>query len=186
MLPFDAVSERDDITRLLRDPESGEELYSAVYDRLRRLARGRLRGRPSDATLGTTALVNEAYVKLVDQEHSDFNDRNHFFAVAATAMRQIIIDDARAKMAAKRGAGQSAVELEDERVGTDSKATELIALDAALTKLAEIDPRLVKVVEMRFFAGYSTAEIAEATGTSERTVKRDWRKARALLYGELM
>lgn len=180
------MSAEDDITRLLRDPDASDRLYRAVYDRLRALAHGKVRGRGPGATLGTTALVNEAWIKLVDRKQADFNDRNHFFAVAATAMRQIVIDEARAKLAVKRGAGQEPLELNDEVVGEDSRMTELIALDEALTRLAEVDERLCKIVEMRFFAGYTTAEIAEATGTSERTVKRSWRKARALLYEDLL
>ena len=183
----------EDITQLLRDSKEGpgaaDRLYRAVYDRLRQLAHARLRGQAADRTLGTTALVNEAYLKLVDPAQADYRDRNHFLAVAATAMRQIVIDDARRSAALKRGGVESNLELQDEIVAGDAPAAppvDLIALDRALTRLAEVDERLCRVVEMRFFAGYSVAETAAALESSERTVKRDWRKARALLYRELL
>ena len=179
-----------DITRLLREhrdyPEAADRLYRAVYDRLRMLAGSRLRGRGADRTLGTTALVNEAYLKLVDPSRADWQDRNHFFAVAATAMRQILVDEARRKASMKRGGDVDRVVLDDERVGVGDPVIDLIALDQALRRLDDVDERLCRVVEMRFFAGCSVEETAEALGTSVRTVKRDWRKARALLYRDLL
>jgi RNA polymerase sigma factor (TIGR02999 family) len=183
------VTDDADITRLLREqkqrPEARGELYRAVYDRLRRLARGRLKGRPPGQTLGTTALVHEAYVRLVDSTAPDWNDRNHFFAVAATAMRQIIVDEARRKAAQKRGGEKRPVSLDDDRVGGENPIGDLIDLDHALRRLEHVDARLCQIVEMRFFAGYMVEEIAELLGSSARTVKRDWRKARALLHRDL-
>jgi RNA polymerase sigma factor (TIGR02999 family) len=183
------VTHDQDITRLLREqrdrPEAADELYRAVHDRLRRLARARLRGRGTGRTLGTTALVNEVYLRLVDQTAADWADRNHFFAVAATAMRQIVVDEARSKASLKRGGDVSLVSLDDERVGASRPAIDLIDLDNALRRLEQVDERLCRVVEMKFFAGYTTEETAEALGSSARTVKRDWRKARALLYRDL-
>lgn len=179
-----------DITRLLREhrdhPDAAERLYRAVYERLRKLAGARLRGSGADRTLGTTALVNEAYLKLVDSSRADWQDRNHFFAVAATATRQILVDEARRKASMKRGGDVERVVLDDERVGSGGPLIDLIALDQALRRLADVDERLCRVVEMRFFAGYSVEETAEALETSARTVKRDWRKARALLYRDLL
>lgn len=178
-----------DITRLLREqkqhPEAADELYRAVYERLRSMARGRLRGGVPGQTLGATALVHEAWVRLVDRTAADWNDRNHFFAVAATAMRQIIVDEARRKVSQKRGGDKHLVALDDERVGVARSLVDVIDVDEALRHLEQIDERLCRVVEMRFFAGYSVEEIAEALGSSTRTIKRDWRKARALLHRDL-
>ena len=183
------VTSDADITRLLREqkrrPEAADELYRAVYERLRSMARGRLRAGPPGQTLGTTALVHEAYLRLVDSTATDWNDRNHFFAVAATAMRQIIVDEARRKVSQKRGGAKRPVELDDERVGSSRSPVDVLDVDQALRQLEQIDERLCRVVEMRFFAGYTEAEIAEALGSSVRTVKRDWRKARALLHRDL-
>ena len=183
------VTSDGDITRLLREqkrrPEAADELYRAVYARLRSMARGRLKHGLPGGTLGATALVHEAYLRLVDSSAADWSDRNHFFAVAATAMRQIIVDEARRKVSQKRGGDKRLVALDDERVGQGSSLVDLIDVDEALRHLEQIDARLCRVVEMRFFAGYSVEEIAEALGSSTRTVKRDWRKARALLHREL-
>jgi RNA polymerase sigma factor (TIGR02999 family) len=177
-----------EITRLLREqkrrPEAADELYRAVYDRLRSLAHARLRGRPG-RTLGTTALVHEAYVRLVDANVTDWNDRTHFFAVAAMAMRQIVVDDARRRIAQKRGGEERAAPLDEERDGAASPPVDLIDLDQALRRLEQVDARLCRIVEMRFFGGYTVEEIAEALGSSASTIKRDWRKARAVLHREL-
>ncbi len=181
----------DDITALLRDRSdrgaAGDEaLYRAIYDRLYALARSRLRGRAADRTLGATALVHEAWMRLVDRTGADWNDRNHFYAVAATAMRQIVIDQARRRASAKRGGDGVRVTLDDGRVADGAEAAvELLDLDRALDRLKTVDERLARVVEMRFFAGFSVEEIAGLLGTSARTIKRDWRKARALLHREL-
>jgi RNA polymerase sigma factor (TIGR02999 family) len=171
------------------DAGAGEALFSAVYADLKRIAHRQLAGQRRDATLSTTALVHEAYLRLVRPESLDLNDRNHFFAVAARAMRQILVDHARRKAADKRGGGVLAVELDEGRVAASpagaERAAELVALDAALERLERLDERLARVVEWRFFGGLTLEEIGAALGLTERTMKRDWRKARAFLFREL-
>jgi RNA polymerase sigma factor (TIGR02999 family) len=178
------------ITRLLqrlRDGRSAamEELIHAAYGELRRTARRELaRRRPGD-TLDTSALVHEAYLKIAASEGVSWNDRRHFFAVAATAMRQIIVDDARRRTTAKHGGGLRRVTLDERRLVPERDAAELVALDQALDRLAELNPRLSQVVSCRFFAGLTVSETATAMGFSPRTVDRDWEKAKAWLYREL-
>ena len=175
-----------DVTVLLRahaqgDAHAFERLVGLVYQDLRRVARSqRRRLRPGD-TLDTTALVHEAYVKLVDQTPPQWNNRGHFLAVIATAMRQILIDHARGRLRLKRGGGIAPVALDNIDVAAHDEASHFVAIDDALRDLATTEPRLVKVVECRFFAGYSEAETAEALGLSLRTVQRDWLRARAAL-----
>jgi RNA polymerase sigma factor (TIGR02999 family) len=176
-----------EITARLLEARSGgtaaaDRLFTAVYAQLKSLARRELRLGGRTPTLGATALVHEAYLRLVDQTRTNWNDRAHFFAVAARAMRQITIDHARRKAAAKRGSGGSAIPLEEEHAVGARAFEDVIAVDEALTRLAAESPRLVKVVELCFFAGLSVDETAEVVGTSPATVKRDWRKAKALLY----
>ena len=182
-----------DITRLLLDWKNGNQsalnhLFPLVYDKLRALAHG-VRRRRGDETLRTTGLVHEAYLKLVDQTHADIKDRGHFFALAARAMRQILVDHARARGARKRGAGVRPDALEegpsDESLAHETRLTEVLAVDELLAKLDRIEPRLVEIVEMRYFAGLSVEETAESLGLSARTVKRDWQKARGLMRLEL-
>ena len=181
----------DDITRLLISLREGSrdalhDLLPLVYDELRAMARRRLSGQPGDQTLGTTALVHEAYLKLIDQTRLSINDRKHFFAVAAMAMRQIVVDHARRRRALKRGgAGRRRVDLESTELAVDARAEEIVALDEALTRLTALDERLARVVELRFFGGLSVDETAEVLEVDPRTVKRDWRKARALLHQDL-
>ena len=175
-----------DITARLIEARSGDagavdRLFAAVYSQLKSLARRELRLGGRTPTLGATALVHEAYMKLVDQTQANWNDRGHFFAVAAKAMRQITIDHARRKRAAKRGSGGPAVELEASHAVSSTEVDDVIAVDAALVRLAAASPRLVQVVELCFFAGLTVEEAAEALATSPATVKRDWRKAKALL-----
>jgi RNA polymerase sigma factor (TIGR02999 family) len=175
-----------DITARLIEARSGDagavdRLFAAVYSQLKALARRELRLGGRTPTLGATALVHEAYMRLVDQTQANWNDRGHFFAVAAKAMRQITIDHARRKRAAKRGAGGPAVELEESHAVSSTEVDDVIAVDVALTRLAAASPRLVQVVELCFFAGLTVEEAAEALATSPATVKRDWRKAKALL-----
>lgn len=160
-----------------------DETFAAAYDVLRGLARRQLR-KGGGHTLNTTALVHEAWMKLA---HGDagFENRAHFFAVAATAMRQIIVDHARRRHAQKRGAGPLAPESAIANVGLESNVEELLAIDALLTRLEALDPRLARVVEWRFFAGLGEGEIAEALAVDVRTVRRDWRKARAFILNEL-
>jgi RNA polymerase sigma factor (TIGR02999 family) len=176
------------ITRQLLAVRSGtpaamEELFALVYEPLKAIARGKSWGGPRTPTLGATALVHEAYLRLVDQTQVDWNDRAHFFAVAARAMRQIAVDHERRRQAAKRGGGQVARPLDDDDVAAPEGPglDDVLTIDAALQRLATISARLVQVVELCFFAGLSTEEAAQVLRTSARTVKRDWRKAKALL-----
>ena len=164
------------------DRDALNQLVPLVYERLRQIAHARLAGRGPGASLDTTALVHEAYLKLVDQSRVEWRDRSHFFAVAATAMRQIVVDRARRRGAVKRGRGVRPALLDDEGPGVDSRTEEILALDQALGRLAALSARMVKMVELRFFAGLSIAETAEVLGVDARTVNRDWRAARALLY----
>ena len=162
-------------------PDARERLFTSVYDQLKSLARRQLQLRGRTPTLGATALVHEAYLRLVDQTQTDWKDRGHFFAVAARAMRQIAIDQARRRGAAKRGDGVVPVPLDAEVAGEEAQLDDVLAVDEALRRLAEASPRLVTTVELLFFAGLSVDEAAEALSTSPSTVKRDWRKAKALL-----
>jgi RNA polymerase sigma factor (TIGR02999 family) len=159
-----------------------------VYDELRRIAHRQLASERSGHTLSTTALVHEAYLRLVDQKRVQWSDRAHFFAIATRAMRRILVDYARRHRALRRGRGQRPVSLEDSAVGSVAaadRAEELIALDEALDRLATLDERLCRVVECRFFGGLTEVETATVLGVTARTVARDWVKARGWLYQEL-
>ncbi len=176
-----------DITGLLArarngDPNAFDAVLPVLYTDLRNVARRHLiRWRPGE-TLDTTALVHEAYLRLVDSHGAGYADRKHFLAVAATAMRHILVDHARERGAVKRGQRQPAEPLDGLQVATPSASDEIMALDEALTTLGAEHPRLARVVECRFFAGYSVEETAEVMDLSPRTVKREWQKARAFLY----
>ena len=180
-----------DTTQLLQAARAGdaaarEQLWPRLYDELRRIAHARLlRHRPGE-TLSTTALVHEAYLKLVDRTTADWNDRTHFLSLAARAMRFILTDYARAQTAQKRGGPDADLRLDGLQVAADGdvaqRAADLLTLDAALDRLAALSERLAEVVELHFFGGLTLLEIAEATGRSEATVKRDWRRARTWLY----
>lgn len=173
--------------RLLRDARTGDRdafdrLFTQVYDELRVIAHRRLhRFRPGE-TLDTTGLVHEAYLKLVDQTGVEAADRAHFLALASRAMRFIVVDYARARSRQKRGAGHTAVPLDAIQLAAMQRATDLVALDEALESLARSNERLGRLVEYRFFGGLSYDEIAQATGRSVPTVKRDWSLARAWLH----
>jgi RNA polymerase sigma factor (TIGR02999 family) len=178
------------VTRLLISWRQGDagapgELFSLVYDELRALARAQVRRRVREPSLGATGLVHEAYLKLVDHSRLDVKDRAHFFALAARAMRQVLVDHARRRAAFKRGGPALQEALEDDALATDARTEELLALDEALARLESVDARLVRLVEVRFFGGLSIDETAEALELSPRTVKRDWQKARAVLHREL-
>lgn len=168
-----------------RSDESLDHLLPLVYEELRAMARRQLRAQGRGGTLQTTALVHEAYLKLVDARQDDYSDRGHFFAVASLAMRQIVIDYARQSRAGKRGGEQRHVGLDGVAIAIDEQAEGLLALDLALERLREIDERLPRVVECRFFTGLTEEETAEALGVSTRTVERDWKRARAWLRQEL-
>lgn len=168
--------------------EGLDELLPALYNELRRLAARSLRAERAGHTLEPTALVNEAYLRLSTQSRVHWRDRAHILGAAATAMRRILVDHARARDAEKRGAGAERVELEEGLTGASLEApqsADLLALDAALEQLAEVDPRMVRVVELRYFAGLSIEETADALGISIATVKREWTMARAWLHREL-
>jgi RNA polymerase sigma factor (TIGR02999 family) len=157
--------------------------FAALYDELHTLAHSqRRRSRPGE-TLSTTALLHEAYLKLA--AGATVNDRRHFFALAARAMRQVLVDHARQRATEKRGAGRQVTTLGDEVAGVQADAAELLAIDTALANLQRVNERLGRVVELRFFGGLSVEETAETLGTSTATVKRDWRAARAFLVATL-
>ncbi len=177
------------ITELLEEWSSGNQtalnkLYPLVYDELRRLARRYMRRERQGHTLQTTALINEAYVRLVDQKDVHWANRAHFFAISAQIMRRILIDHARRNLYAKRGGGAQRVSF-DETATLADRASELILLDEALRSLAELDPRRSQVVELRYFGGLNNEEIAGVLQISENTVTRDWNMARAWLYQQL-
>jgi RNA polymerase sigma factor (TIGR02999 family) len=158
-------------------------LFPLVYSDLRNLARRQLRG--ARGTLHTTAVVHEAYLRFARNEGVAPGDRGHFFALAARAMRQIVVDHARRRLAQKRGGDAERADLEDVHLAIEGRAGELLDIHAALARMESLDARLGRVVELRFFAGLSVEETAEALDVSAITIKRDWRKAKAFLYREL-
>ncbi len=166
------------------DPAARERLVPIVYEELRRLAHHYMRGERSGHTLQTTALVNEVYLRLAGIDALQWRDRVHFFAMAATLMRRVLVDYARQRGREKRGAGVSFTAL-DENAAAPQPAIDIVALDEALGRLAAVDPQQGHVVELRFFAGLSVEESAEALGVSPATVKRDWATAKLWLYNEL-
>ena len=184
-----STDERD-VTVILRELSDGEtgasdRLFAMVYDNLRRQAQGQLRRERKDHTLNATALVHEAYLKLIDQREVTWQNRAHFFAIAAQAMRRILINYAKARKADKRGGGEAAVTLNEEIMPGIARGDELLDLDRALEKLAELNERQARVVECKFFGGLNHEEIAEVLKVSVPTVTRDWRFARAWLSREL-
>jgi RNA polymerase sigma factor (TIGR02999 family) len=170
----------DDWTR--GDQLAKDKLIPLVYDQLRRLAQRQLDLERPGHTLQATALVNEAYLLLVDQQDVRWQNRAHFFALAAHMMRHILVDYARRRQRAKRGGGAQHVALDEALIVSGERTAELVELDDALKELAEIDPRKSQVVELRYFAGLSAEEIAEVLNVSSVTVTRDWTAARAWLY----
>jgi RNA polymerase sigma factor (TIGR02999 family) len=174
------------ITQLLINWRNGDkaaldQLMPVVYEELRRLARGFMGRERNNHTLQTSALINEAYLKLVDQDETNWQNRAHFFAVAAQIMRHILVDHARSYGYEKRGAGAQRVSLDDAKVFSEERAGELVALDEALTDLAAVDPRKSRLVELRFFGGLNIDETAEVMDLSPTTVQREWRAAKAWL-----
>lgn len=177
------------LTQLLRDARDGDSnaghrAYELIYRRLHEAARQQLRREASGpATLTPTALVSEAWLKLAAAEY-EINDREHFLAMASTAMRQIVVDTARARLSGKRGGDVVRVTLADD-VGSDDENVNVLLLEEALQRLEKLEPRLGQVVQYRYFAGLTEEQIARLLGVTDRTVRRDWRKARAFLHAEL-
>ena len=178
-----------DVTVLLREWSGGNqqaltELLPIIYDELRRVAHQYLHREHTDQTLQTTALVHEAYLKLIDQRSVNWQNRAHFFAIAAQAMRRILIDNARRRTAGKRGKGEK-ISLEDVATVSTQKHQSLLALDEALHELEKIDPQQNRIIELRYFGGLTIEETATAMDISPATVKREWAMARAWLYKAL-
>ena len=183
------AAERQRIAEVLadwanRDPVARDRLVPIVYEELRRLAHHYMRNEREGHTLQTTALVNELYLRLAGIDAVQWRDRTHFFAMAATLMRRVLVDYARQRARDKRGGGLSVTSL-DEHVIAPQRAVDVVALDEALERLATVDPQQSRVVELRFFVGLSVQETAEALGISPATVKRDWATAKLWLYHEL-
>jgi RNA polymerase sigma-70 factor, ECF subfamily len=181
---------QEDVTELLGQVANGDEsaasrLMPIVYDQLRRLAGSYMRRERPDHTLQPTALLNDAYLRLIGQRDVNWQGRSHFYGLAAHIMRRILIDHARAHLRQKRGGGAIRVQLDEALVFAPERSSELVKLDEALLRLAELDPRQSRIVELRYFAGLSVEQTAEILGTSARTVKREWSMAKAWLHGEL-
>jgi RNA polymerase sigma factor (TIGR02999 family) len=184
------TGEPSEVTRILAavgdgDHEASARLLPLVYDELRQLAARRMAHEPPGQTLQPTALVHEAYLRLVGDGAVEWNSRGHFFAAAAEAMRRILIERARQRGQAKRGGGRARVPLSVDDVASDENALDLLALDEALGRMKKEHERMNRVVMLRFFAGLSVDDTARALGMSDMTVKRDWACARAWLYDEL-
>jgi len=171
-------------------PEAESELWPVIYRELRSLARAVLRGRRRPGGPLTTTLVHEAYLRLVGSAAADWNDRQHFYAIAARAMRFVLVDDARRRLSAKRGGGETGSPLDDgleERLGDpfERRTEEILAVHQVLDRLADVNPRHVKLVELRYFSGFTVEETAEVLGVSRPTVVRDWQAVRVWLHGAL-
>ena len=167
------------------DPEALGALLPLVYEELRMLAKAQLRGEGSGHTLSATALVHEAYLRLAEREKLTPGDRRHFFAIAAQAMRRVLVDYARTRKRKKRGAGEIPISLEADEFLSPEAADELVSMDEALERLAAANKRAARVVEQRFFAGLTLEETADVLGVSMKTVQRDWMLARAWLRKEI-
>jgi len=181
------MTSRDEITLLLHEWSNGnraalDKLVPVVYRELRRLARHYMNNERPDHTLQTTALVSEAYLRIVDCQKMQWQNRAHFMAVAAQAMRRILVDHARSHQYAKRGGGAPKVSLDDAPIPGTEPAPDILALDEAMQELESKDPRKCRIVEFKFFGGLSTEETAEVLAISTATVEREWRAAKAWLY----
>ena len=184
------MSSPSETTRLLHAARAGDRqafdrLYEHVYDELREIAHRRLLRHRGRETLNTTALVHEAYLRVADQGGTNWQDRSHFLALASRAMRFVLVDYARSRLAAKRGGGAAGVPIDDLQIAAEESSADLLALHEALQRLAGFSERLSCVVEYRFFGGLTFEEIAQVTGASVPTVKRDWSRARAWLWEAL-
>ena len=178
------------VTALLLRARSGDssalaDVFPLIYEELRRLARQQLRREPDGHTLSPTALVHEAYMRLVDYSRVEWASRAHFLAIASTAMRRILVDHARAHRSLKRGGGLKPVSIDAVEVGAAEGADVLVAIDEALERLRQVEPRQAQVVECRFFGGMTEEETAEALGIGLRTAKRDWARAKSWLHREV-
>lgn len=183
-------TEPGEVTHLLLELKRGNKeaegrLIPLVYKELRRIAGAYLRRESPEHSLQPTALVHEAYLRLTDIKEIDWQSRSHFFAISANIMRRILVDHARARQAHKRGDGWDAISLNEAILPSPERAPEILALDEALTRLGALDGRQAKIVELRFFAGMNEEETGNVLGVSSRTVKRDWRIAKAWLFKEL-
>ncbi len=184
------AASQDDITRILRvagagDPRAAADLLPLLYDELRSLAKARLAKSPPGNTLQPTALVHEAYLRLVGNQDPGWNSKGHFFAAAAQAMRNILVDQARRKNAQKRSGGEQRLEMAAEHLAIEPPKEDLLALNEALTELERIDPRKAEIVMLHYFAGLTLPETAESLGISLSNVTREWRAARALLHTQM-
>lgn len=189
-MSFQETPSPGQVTEMLRRTRSGErnaldQIFPLVYSELSSMARRRLAGRPQGLTLTTNALVHEVYLRLVDQREARFDDRAHFFAYAARVMRAVLVDEARSRSARKRGGDWTPTTLDERSLPVEQQADLLLAVHEALTALAEEDEGLAKLVECRFFGGMSDEELAQVLGVSDRTVRRDWVKARTWLHARL-
>ena len=178
------------VTALLARARSGDssalaDVFPLIYEELRRLAEQQLRREPDGHTLSPTALVHEAYMRLIDYTRVEWANRAHFMAVASTAMRRILVDHARGHRSLKRGGGARPVSLDDIELGNEDRADLLVAVDEALDRLKAVEPRQAQVVECRFFGGMTEEETAEALGIGLRTAKRDWARAKSWLHREM-
>ncbi|HKP11231.1 MAG TPA: sigma-70 family RNA polymerase sigma factor [Blastocatellia bacterium] len=181
----------DNVTRLLQRAQVGDraaldELLPLVYHELKRIAARQLAGERAGHTLQATALVHEAYLRLIDQHSVDWHNRAHFFSIAAEMMRRILVNHALNRRAQKRGAGETLLSIDEVISFPNKQNLDLVLLDAALNRLAEFDPLQARIVEMRFFAGLTNEEVADVLGVSDSTVKREWRSAKAWLASQLV
>jgi RNA polymerase sigma factor (TIGR02999 family) len=182
---------RGDVTRLLGrlragDAGASDQLMPLIYDELRRIAGAQMRRERPGHTLQSTAVVHEAYLRLMGEQDLDWQNRAHFFAIAAKTMRRVLLDYARQRHAGKRG-GEAArkVDLDADLLIADERLDDVVAVDELLGRLQEMDPQQARIVELRFFAGLNVEETAEVMGISETTVKREWRSAKAWIHGNL-
>ena len=183
-------ADRQDVSDILeawsrREPGARDLVVAAMYDELRRLAHAQMRGEQPGHALQTTALVNEMYLRLAGVDRMQWRDRAHFLAMAATLMRRVLVEYARAAVAEKRGGGISVTSLDGTEVAASNSAVDVVALDEALARLAALDSQQSRIVELRFFAGMSVEETADALEISSTTVKREWAMARAWLHQQL-
>ncbi len=188
---LEVAPDREPVTYLLKNAQAGDraaldELLPLVYGELRRLAASHLARERADHTLQPTALVHEAYLRMVDQHSADWRNRAHFFGLAAEMMRRILVNHAVSRNAAKRGSGETHIALDEANSFSKARDVNLVRLDEALKRLADLDPEQARIVELRFFAGLSVEEAADVMEISDTTVKRKWRAAKAWLFSQIV